>query len=243
MKLIITQPNFMPWIGYFAQIANCDKVVFLDDVQYTRREWQNRNRVLNKKGEISFITLNIRKAPVQTIIKEIQISPSFNHKKIMEQIWQYYKDAVNIDNLMDHLYCAFKFSLEKCDGMLYKLNIGLIEYFCKLATINCDYYLASEINLSKYNIETASDKLLSICKEFNSKNYLSSQGAKEYMSKEIYKFEASNIKISWQNFLHKPYININPESFISHLSILDFLAYKEISHLKKYIKECHFELS
>ena len=143
---------------------------------------------------------------------------------------------------MDYLTSAFKLSLKKSDGMLYKLNISLIEYFCKLAKIKFDYALSSETNLSSYCIDTASDKLLSICKKFKSKSYLSSIGAKEYMSKEIYKFESSKIDISWQNFLHHPYENINPERFVSHLSIIDFLANREISDLKKYIKKCHSEI-
>ena len=231
----------MPWIGYFAQIENCDKVIFLDDVQYSRREWQNRNRIIDRNGKVSFITLNICKAPRSTKIKDIKISPDFNHNKFIDKIYQSYKGSVNINNLMDHLSCAFKLSLEKSDGMLYKLNISLIKYFCNLAKINCDYALASEINLSEYLIDSATDKLLSICKKYNAKNYLSSEGAKEYMSKEIYKFDSANINISWQKFLHNSYININSVSFISHLSIIDFLANVEITYLKKYIKECHHE--
>ena len=241
MKLIITQPNFLPWIGYFAQIENCDKVIFLDNVQYSRREWQNRNRIIDRNGKVSFITLNICKAPRSTKIKDIKISPNFNHKKVIDQIYQSYKGSININNLMDHLSFAFKLSLEKSDGMLYKLNINLINYFCNLAKINCDYALASEINLSEFHIDSATDNLLSICKKFNSKDYLSSEGAREYMLKEIYKFDSANINILWQKFLHKPYLNIASERFVSHLSIIDFLANVKISDLKKYIKECHYE--
>ena len=50
MRITILQPSYLPWLGYFEQMSRSDKFVLLDDVQYTRRDWRNRNRVRVKKG-------------------------------------------------------------------------------------------------------------------------------------------------------------------------------------------------
>ena len=44
--IAISQPTYLPWVGYFALIDSCKKFVFLDDVQFDRRSWQQRNRIL-----------------------------------------------------------------------------------------------------------------------------------------------------------------------------------------------------
>ena len=50
MKLLITQPTFLPWIGYFDLIEKSDLIVFLDDVQFEKRSWQQRNQIKTANG-------------------------------------------------------------------------------------------------------------------------------------------------------------------------------------------------
>ena len=65
--IAISQPTYLPWVGYFALIDSCKKFVFLDDVQFDRRSWQQRNRILiNQK--INYLTLPIKKKGLRIIV-------------------------------------------------------------------------------------------------------------------------------------------------------------------------------
>ena len=241
MKVVITQPNFLPWIGYFAQIYSSDKFIFLDDVQYNRREWQNRNRIINRKGKISYINININKAPRETHINKIEISKNFNYKKILFLVKEYYSGTEYVDNLCKYLDKGFSQALINSEGLLSKFNIELIKYFCTLLGIEIDYQISSNINLKDFKIKSPSEKLLILCKKYSADTYLSSVGARNYMLPEIQIFKDSNIKINWQNFIHKNYLKNSKNKFISHLSIVDFLAHNNLHSLKDYLKSCHFE--
>src|SRR5690349_23337312 len=75
MNCVITQPNYIPWRGYFHQIRKADVFVFYDDVQYDRRGWRNRNRVKTSNGP-RWLTIPVMNKGVQingTAINQIQI--------------------------------------------------------------------------------------------------------------------------------------------------------------------------
>ena len=132
-------------------------------------------------------------------------------------------------------------SLEKSNGSLYKLNIELIKYFCYLAGINLNYSIASCLVYKSNNLKTATEKLIEICKLHKADEYLSSMGAKEYMLPEIQKFNDSKINVFWQVFNHSKYTENNGKPFLSHLSIIDYLAHNSKDSLRDYIESCHTE--
>ena len=59
--LFISQPTYLPWIGYFAYLNLCKKVVFLDDVQFNRRSFQQRNKIIKKKESIQYLSVPVKK--------------------------------------------------------------------------------------------------------------------------------------------------------------------------------------
>ena len=90
MKVVITQPNYLPWLGYFAQLQASDVWVVLDDVQYSRREWQNRNRIVGPYINPSYLSLPIKKAPRCSLINEIHISSDFKPSDHLSLISTFY---------------------------------------------------------------------------------------------------------------------------------------------------------
>ena len=111
MIILITQPTFLPWLGYFDQIRIADKVVFLDSVQFARRSWQNRNRIINQTGDEVMITLPLKKAPRDTIIKNIEVSKSFNLEKFSNIIKSCYSKAENIEQSLSIIKKVFKIQI------------------------------------------------------------------------------------------------------------------------------------
>ena len=67
MRLSILQPSYLPWLGFFDQMIRADTFVFLDDVQFTRRDWRNRNKIRTREGVGLAHRSGSAKEPVQTI--------------------------------------------------------------------------------------------------------------------------------------------------------------------------------
>src|ERR1035437_9913354 len=74
MILAVHQPQYLPWLGYFHKIANCDLFLFLDDVQYKKREFQNRNRIKTPSGDLWLTIPVITKGHFTQNIKDVQIN-------------------------------------------------------------------------------------------------------------------------------------------------------------------------
>ena len=74
MKIAITQPTCLPWLGYFQLIAEVDVFVFLDTVQFERQSWQSRNKIRSPDGRIQWLSLPIVKAPLDTLIRDIKLA-------------------------------------------------------------------------------------------------------------------------------------------------------------------------
>ena len=81
-KILITQPTFLPWLGYFDLIDQADVLVFLDDVQLDKRSWQTRNRILSSNGN-TMLSIPIKKTAQREkiVIKDAKVENSFNWQK------------------------------------------------------------------------------------------------------------------------------------------------------------------
>jgi hypothetical protein len=88
----IMQPYFLPYIGYFQLIAHCDTFVVCDDIEYTKRGWINRNRIL-AAGSARTITLPLRRDSDYLDVREREIAPEFNAKRMLALLEQNYRAA------------------------------------------------------------------------------------------------------------------------------------------------------
>jgi len=80
-RVVILQPSYLPWIGYFEQMARADQFVHLDDVQYTRRDWRNRNKIRTNEGW-AWLTVPVQQKNLYTqLLKETRIDNSTNWNK------------------------------------------------------------------------------------------------------------------------------------------------------------------
>ena len=99
----ILQPVFLPWLGYFEQMKKVDHFVFQDDVQYTSRDWRNRNRIKTARGPL-WLTVPIVRQSLSTQIDEMEISYRRPWAaKMTKSIKQNYARAPNVGPVSDHL--------------------------------------------------------------------------------------------------------------------------------------------
>ena len=216
MSLFLMQPNFLPWIGFFDMVMSCEKLVFLDDVQFSKGSWVNRNRIKTKKG-LEWITIPIDKIKKEKKIADLKIfkkKDTFN--KISHSITQNY-------NKSDHFHVYKKEFLDLLgktmeSGSISKLNQDLIIWILKKMKIKKKIFKASDLQISGNKIE----RIIDICKKLDEKNYLTTSGAYDYLNKEINYFDKNKINVLVHNYQHPVYKQLYGD-FSSHASIIDLL--------------------
>lgn len=172
MKLAIMQPYFFPYIGYFELMASVDVFVFLNDVQYIRRGWVNRNRIPSRHKQFQYLTVPVATHARSASIKQIQIIPDWvdhhiailHHsygKKIKDHpLFDYYKTLGRFSSLDDML----------CDSLIWTArHLG----------ISCEFRHSDGISK-----ETGKDRIVEICRYFKADEYFNLSGGKTLYSSE-----------------------------------------------------------
>ena len=227
MKIGIVQPYFLPYIGYFALINAVDKFVYLDDVQYIRRGWVNRNRIKLGK-EWKYITLPIKKAPLHTKINEVFI---VNNKKVeakfKKTLEHCYKKAPFYDTIIK-LICKYNITEEKISD----LNISLTIEICNYLDIKTEIFVSSEI--PENNALRGESRIIEICKTLGGDHYINPIGGANIYSHN--NFLNSNIKLNFLKINDITYYQ-GEYDFIPNLSIIDVLMWNLKEDIKKMLNE------
>jgi len=221
VKAVILQSGYIPWLGYFDLIEKADVFVFLDDVQWTTRDWRNRNRVRTPEGW-SWLTVpvQLRKPHYEYIVKDVEIDNSRNwQEKHLRTLKSCYKKAP----YFDEAYPLFDSILSKKQKFVVDLNYELLFGICNYIGLKGTRFLFSqEMSISREIKKTG--KLISILEEIRGvTTYISGPSAKSYIEES--KFEGKGIKVEWHNYQH-PYYRQNTwgsNIFIPYLSIIDLL--------------------
>lgn len=227
-KILIHQPEYLPWINLFIKMNYAEKFIFLDNVQYSRRSFQNRNLLPStKNNKKNYITVPIQKAPFNESINRIKIDYSEkwidNH---LEKMRENYRKSEFFDEVFKLIINQLNINVKYlCD-----LNENLLKLISKESKINCEFVKASQLKVKG----NKSDLILNICKKLEAKTYITGTGSINYLDQKI--FEKNNIRIKIlkpvvQNFQFESQ-NINP-----NYSIIDFLFKCGFKNLKKYLSQ------
>ena len=229
MKLAIMQPYFFPYIGYFQLIHAVDKFILLDDVQYIRHGWVNRNRVLKHGGGLQYIIVPLKKHKRSTKIKNIETIASNDWKQtILNQLTHYKKTAPHYDAIINLIKSCFNSD----EVSLSKLNYRVLNILCKAIDLNSNICISSECNFDYSRVRKPGDWAFEISKQLDALEYFNPIGGVD-LFKET-KFKKSGIKL----FVFDP-MNVRysqkKEKFNSNLSIIDTLMYNGFSKTKRMI--------
>lgn len=215
MKVCILQPNYIPWKGYFDLILKSDIFVFLDDVQYTKRDWRNRNLIKTPNGT-SWITIPIdlsegSKVPLNMVKTKNDLWIN-NH---LEQFKRNYKKSKFFNEIFDLLNNCYR---EINSNYLISINSSLIFKICDYLDINTKFLNSSSLNIKSVE---KSKRILSICKSLNTTEYITGIKSKNYIEEDSFKKE--NIKIYYEEYKNqKPYPQLWG-GFDGKVSIVDLL--------------------
>lgn len=212
MIVAIHQPNYIPGLGFFHKMASADVFVLLDNVQYSKNNYTNRNRIRSRDGW-SWLTVPVRlSGHFGQLISEVETAQDDWETKHWKRLLQEYGHAPHFRQYQERLQPVYA----RRRVNLAEINSELIEFVRVSMGIGARMIKASELAVSGQS----SDLLLAICKELGATTYLSGQGGKKYL--ETAKFVAAGIAVEYQEFLH-PHYQQGRAEFVPNLSILDLL--------------------
>ncbi len=214
-KIGILQSNYIPWKGYFDLINQVDEFILFDEMQYTRNDWRNRNKIKTNNGTI---WLSI---PVETKnhrnkkISEITIADPKWAIKHWTSIKHAYSKAPYFKEYED-LFRSLYSSVEK-EMFLSKINYKFIQAICNILRIDTTITFDRDYGI----IEGKTERLVDLCKRANGSHYISGPAAKDYLDESL--FQTENINVSWMDYSHyATYPQIHGE-FEHAVSILDVI--------------------
>ena len=215
----IMQPTYLPWLGFFELIAKSDVFVIYDCVQFEKQSWQQRNKVRAKDGTI-MLTLPVKYGTgLLRTIKEVEIDYSRQvPKKHLNTLQLSYGKSVGFSTIFPEIQAIY----QSQPKLLMDMNLLLIKTGMKYFGIDTPFVFASELDVQGNRVEA----LIDICKKVNADHYFSPVGSKVYIE-ENNLFAENNIQLSYQNYQHPIYPQLNYTDFISHLSFIDYLFNQE----------------
>jgi hypothetical protein len=215
-RVVILQPGYLPWLGFFDLMHKADTFVVLDDVQYTTRDWRSRNRIKTPNGAM-WLTVPVEsKGARRKLIKDVKIDKTQKWQRMhMQNIQNFYKKAWHYDSVMEMARPLYS----KDYIFLIDLLMDCIDAFRHYLELDKQVMFSSDIP----SVTKKDEKLLAICKYLEATHYLTGNAAEGYLRESI--FNEENIEVEWHNYKH-PFYNqlwIQNNGFISHLSIVDLL--------------------
>lgn len=231
--LAVIQSSYIPWKGYFDIINRVDEFFLLDDVQYSRGTWRNRNRIKTAQGA-QWLTI-----PIHTtgcfgqLIEDCRVSHSHWRRAHWEAIRQNYARAAYFHEYAPRFRSLYEDSSET---QLSRINRAFIDAACGILGVDTPIRWSSEYPRDSSD---PNQRLIQLCRAANADRYLSGAAAKDYL--DIALFRKAGIEVSFMDYSGYPRYRQLHGSFIHEVSILD-LIFNEGPHASRYMKSldsCH----
>jgi hypothetical protein len=215
MRTAIVQSNYIPWKGYFDLIDHVDNFVLLDEVQYTRRDWRNRNRIKTAGGTrwIS-IPVQTRGRYTQRIDATRIVDPSWarSHWSAIEQAYRATPYFESVAETLGPLY-AFAGELER----LSEVNRAFLRELCAQLGIATPITWSTDYDTA----DDRSQRLLDICLATGATEYVSGPLARAYL--DVDAFAAAGVDVEWFDYSGYPEYPQPHGAFDHAVSVVDVL--------------------
>lgn len=213
MKAAILQSNYIPWKGYFDLMNSADVFIIYDEVQYTKNDWRNRNRIKTANG-IIWLTIPVRQNNLAQRIMDTEVANNDWRKKHWNSILMSYSKAPFFKQ-----YCARfqELYLNSNETFLSRINYQFFLTINEILNIQTKLLWSQDLHL----IEGKTERLVDLCEKVGATEYMSGPAAKDYL--DVDQFVNKDIKVSWMDYSGYPeYRQLNPP-FEHYVSILDLI--------------------
>lgn len=227
-KIAVLQSNYIPWKGYFDMIAAVDEFILFDDMQYTRRDWRNRNQIKTPRG-VQWLTVPVMvKGRYHQKIKDTEIDGTNWALTHWNSFTQNYSKASHFKEIADWLEPLY---LVESYTHISQLNRRFIEAICDYLGIKTTISNSWDYSLH----EGKTERLADLCAQAGGTEYISGPAAKDYIDESV--FTGRDIKLTWFDYSGYPeYLQLWGE-FTHGVSILDLLFNhgKESTEYMRYV--------
>ena len=213
-KIAILQSNYIPWKGYFDMIASADEFIMYDDMQYTRRDWRNRNKIKTPQG-VQWLTVPVLvKGKYHQKIRDTEIDGldwAMAHWKALAQNYRRATYFNEIASWLQPLYLAKSYT------HISQLNRCFIEAVCNYLGIKTIISSSWDYTL----LDGKTERLADLCVQAGGTEYISGPSAKDYIENSV--FTERGIKLTWADYLGYPEYPQLWGEFTHGVTILDLL--------------------
>jgi WbqC-like protein family len=216
--VVIAQPTYLPWLGYFELMRQADVFIFLDSVQFERCSWQCRNRIKGANDEPFWLTVPTTRHPLKTAIRDVQIAPDraswaethlksitaqFGRAPFFKEVWQTIEPILSAP-----------------PTHLAELNIALIRAFAAGLGLAPQFLRSSELPVTGRQAEL----VINLLKHVGATDYYSAAGSAIYLDEARDLFVQAGISYTYQTWEHPRYSQ-GGGAFVSHLAVVDALSW------------------
>jgi hypothetical protein len=214
MILTAHQPAYLPWLGYFHKLVLSDVYIVLDDVQFEKNSFTNRNRIYSPQGAL-MLTVPIQiKGHTAKPIRDIEINNIENWRtKHWKSLVQSYRKAPFFHRYASWLESIY--SREWC--FLIDLTTEMLQFFIKDMDIKTSIVKQSDLNV----ISHKQDLVFDLCQKSKSDVYISGKLGRDYL--DVSRFKEAGIYVYFQDYQHPMYQQRGEIDFIPNLGIIDLL--------------------
>ncbi len=228
-KIAMLQPNYIPWKGVFELISKVDIFVFYDDVQYTKKDWRNRNKIKTKDGEI-WLTVPVKNNGRQ-LICDVEIDQASdwqeNHYKTIKSSYLKAPHFKEYEYILEEIY------LKHTWNKISDLDIFTTKLIANAIDLHPQWVLASELDIQG---DKDGGRIIQICKKLDCNYFINGPAARAFMDEE--KFKDQNIVLDYMDYKYEEYEQLY-KPFSHAISVLDVL-FNCGSDAKKYIYQKGF---
>ena len=225
-KVAVLQSNYMPWKGYFDLINMVDEFILFDDMQYTRRDWRNRNLIKTRNGlKWLSIPVDVKGKYLQKIKDTRVIDPNWT-KTHWDSIRHNYSEARHFKDYREVFEPLY---LECREEFLSRINLRFIEAINGILGIKTRITWSMDYDL----VPGKTERLVGLCKSSGATHYISGPSAKSYINEELFRNEG--IELSYMDYSgYPPYRQLYGE-FAHGVSVVD-LIFNEGPDAKKFMR-------
>ena len=213
-RVAIVQSNYIPWKGYFDLINSVDEFMLLDDVQYTRRDWRNRNKIKTADGPRWLTIPVLSRGNYYQSIKDMLVDSDDWRRTHWETLRRSYGHATWFRDYADRVQDLY----EQCsDPHLSLVNERFLRLMCDALGITTRLSRSTDYNL--YDGKT--ERLVRLCEQAGATHYLSGPSARAYIEPEL--FERAGIALEFVDYSgYAEYEQVHPP-FVHQVSALDLI--------------------
>ena len=211
--LVVLQPGYLPWLGFFDQMRRADVFAYYDDVQFDKHGWRNRNRIKTPTGALWLTVPVLHHGQGQPRILDTLIDTRSNwQRKHMASLKQYYAKAPYAMRYLPEIEAIVN---RPCTHLA-ELDIALTGLMAGWLGLPVPTLRTSSMGVGG----TQSQRLIDLCRQVGATRYLSGDAASDYL--DVALFAGHGIEVVWQNYQHPVYPQQYGD-FVPYLSAIDLL--------------------